>query len=215
VVAHQSDDLLELLWLERGEGEVLELPFDGVHPEAVSQRSIDLEGLFGLSGRPVGRQVFPRARVVKAVSELDNEHSDVTSHRDDHLADGFSLSRLAPCHLVELGHAVDEPSDLVPEVDPQLLEGVIGVFHRVVQERCRDRVRGHPESSENLGHGERVGDVGVTALPKLALVGPLSNLVSADNCAQISPRVVVAHRGEDGFKSDVRDSFGGGNPSEG
>jgi hypothetical protein len=39
------DDLVVDLWLQGGEGQILELPFDGVHAQAVGERGEDLQRL--------------------------------------------------------------------------------------------------------------------------------------------------------------------------
>ena len=88
------------------------------------------------------RQVAQRPHVVQPVGELDHQHPDVAGHRDDHLADGLGLRRLAVLDLVELGDAVDQRGDLLAEVAAQLVEGVVGVLDRVVQQRGDERRRG-------------------------------------------------------------------------
>ncbi len=47
-LGHQAHHLLVHARVEGGEGDVLQLPLDGVHAEAVGQRRVDLEGLAGL-----------------------------------------------------------------------------------------------------------------------------------------------------------------------
>ena len=48
-LGHQPDDLVVHLGVEGREGQVLQLPLDGVHAEPVGQRGVDLEGLAGLA----------------------------------------------------------------------------------------------------------------------------------------------------------------------
>src|SRR5690606_20884143 len=130
----QAGDLVEAFGVQGGEREVLQLPLDGVHAQAVGQRRVDFQGLpcFLL---PLGlRQVAQGAHVVQAVAEFDDQDADVAGHRYDHLADGLGLGGLAVLHLVELGDPVDKFGDLIPEVAAQLVEGVLGVLDRVVQQ---------------------------------------------------------------------------------
>jgi hypothetical protein len=110
---------------------------------------------------------------VQAVGELDDEHPDVLRHRDDHLADGLGLRRVAVLDLVELRDAVDEHRDLVAEVGAHLVERVRGVLDRVVQQGRRRRLRADAEVGEDLRDRDRVRDVRLAALALLPLVGAL------------------------------------------
>ena len=119
----EPHDLVVHLGVQGREGEVLQLPLERVHAEPVGQRGVDVEGLAGLALLRLGLEVAQRAHVVEPVGELDDEHPDVARHRDDHLADGLGLRRVAVLHLVELGHAVDQHRHLVAEVLAQLRRG--------------------------------------------------------------------------------------------
>ena len=200
---HEVDDLVVHLGVERLEGQVLQLPLDGVHAQPVRQRGVDLQGLLGLGGRRLSGNVFPGAGIVQPVGELDDEHPDVTGHRDDHLADRFGLGRLAPGHLVELGHAVDQLRDLVTEVAAEVLEAVVRVLHRVVQQRRRQRGRGQPEVGKDLGHRQRVGDVVVAAAPGLPLMGSLGDLEGPLQQRDLSLGVVLTQALQDRLKGHV------------
>ncbi len=185
-----ADDLVVDLRMQGGEAEILQLPLDGVHAEPVGQRSEDLEGLRRDPGLLVGPQVVQGAHVVQPVGELDHQHPDVPAHRHDHLADGVGLRRLAVLDPVQLGAAVDQERDLLAEVAGQLGEAVVGVLHGVVQQRGAQRRLGHPELGEDGGHGQRMGDEGVAALPQLAAVQFLGDLVGPLDRAQVRLGVV-------------------------
>lgn len=113
---HERVDLGVELRMQHGEGKILELALRHLDAEAVRQRRVDLERLAGLLRRLLGRDEAPRARVVQAVSQLDEQHADVFRHRDDHLADGFGLRGVAVFDLVEFRDAVDQHRDLVTEI---------------------------------------------------------------------------------------------------
>ncbi len=104
------------------EREVLELPFDRGHTEAVRQRRDDLEGFLGLLRLLLRRQEAHGAHVVQAVGHLDHQYARVTRHGNDHLADGLGLGGGTQVDLVEFGDAVDQMCDLGAEVLGQLLE---------------------------------------------------------------------------------------------
>ncbi|OIQ80927.1 hypothetical protein GALL_373060 [mine drainage metagenome] len=178
-------DLVVHLGVEHRERQVLELPLDRVHAETVSQRRVDLERLARLALRGLRRHELPRPRVVQPVRQLDHQDADVARHRDHHLADGLGLRSLAEGDLVELRDTVDEHRNLGPEVGAELLERVVGVLDRVVQQRGDQRRRCHAELGENGGHGDRVRDVRVTALAELSAVSLLGHGVGALDDRQV------------------------------
>ena len=180
VLRDQPRDLRVPLLVQRGEGEVLQLPLDRVHAQAVGERGEDLEGLARLLLLLLGRQEREGPHVVQAVGELDDEHPRVLGHRDDHLADRLGLRRVAELHLVELGDAVDQEGDLAAELLGELVELVVGVLDGVVQERGHERVRVHAQLGQDRGDRQRVGDVrvpGLAELPVVQLFGPRVRLL--------------------------------------
>ena len=116
---------------------------------------------------------------MEPVGELDHEHTDVLRHRDDHLAHRLGLGAVAVLQLVELGDPVDEHGDLVAEILTEVLEGVLGVFDGVMQQGGRKCLRSDSQFSQNLGHGDRVRDVRLTALALLSPVRLLRGHIRA------------------------------------
>ncbi len=98
-LSHHLLDLGVLARMQGLEGQILQFPADGLDPQAVGQRRVDLEGLLGLDELLLLAQVAQGAHVVQAVGELDKDHPHVAGHRDDHLAD---VLRLLFLHRPEL-----------------------------------------------------------------------------------------------------------------
>ena len=162
--------------MERGEGEVLELPLDRVDPEAVRQRGEDLERLPSLLLLLLLRERADRAHVVEAVGQLDQDHPDVGGHRDHHLAVVLGLPLVAALEgdLGELGDAVDQLRDLIAEVVADLVEAGAGVLDRVVEERRAERRGVEAKAGADPRHAEGVGDevlAGLALLARVALAG--------------------------------------------
>ncbi len=174
---HQPHDLVVPLGEQRREREVLELPLHGVHAEPVRQRREDLQGLARLLLLLRPRDVAQRAHVVQPVGQLDDQDPDVARHGDDHLADGLGLRGVAVLDLVQLGDAVHQRGDVLAEVLAQLVDRVLGVLDRVVQQRGADRVVRHAQLGQDRRHGERVRDVRIAAAAGLAGVQPRRRLV--------------------------------------
>ena len=170
---HHLLDLGVALRVQRGEGEVLELPAHLLHAEAVGQRRVDVEGLLGGAALlPLGHH-GQGAHVVQPVGQLDQQDPPVVRHGDEHLADGGRLLGLLGVELeaVELGHAVDDAGHALAEGLLDRLERQPGVLHRVVQEGGRHRLGVEAELGHDRRHGHRVRDVGLARAPELPLVG--------------------------------------------
>ncbi len=171
---HHLLDLGVALRVQRGEGQVLQLPADLLDPEAVGQRRVDVEGLLG------GAPLLPLGHdgqgphVVQPVGQLDQQDAPVVGHGDEHLADGGRLLRLLGVELepVQLGHPVDDPGHPLAEGLLNRLERQPGVLHRVVQEGGGHGLLVEAELGHDRRHGHRVRDVGLTRAPELPLVGP-------------------------------------------
>ena len=169
----QLGQLAEALGLERLEREVLELPLHLPDPEPLGQRRVDLHRLAGDPLLLLDRQGVQRPHVVEPVGELDEDDPDVLGHRQQHLPDVLGLLLLVAVggEARQLGHAVDELGDLRPEALLDVGQAVLGVLRDVVEERGLDRGRVEAELGQDLGRGDRVGDVRLAAGPLLALVG--------------------------------------------
>ena len=110
---------------------------------------------------------------MEPVRELDQDDPDVLGHRQQHLADVLGLLLLVAvgAELRQLRDAVDELGDLGPEALLDVGQAVLGVLGDVVEERRLDGDRLDAEVGQDLGRGDRVGDVRLAGRPQLALVG--------------------------------------------
>ena len=105
-----------------------------------AKRRIDVERFFRRDAARLGRPIFERAHIVQAVGELDQQHPHVVGDGEEKLAQVLRLLRLLgdEVKLFQLGQAFDQQADLMAEQAIDLGAGSVGVFDRVVQERCGD-----------------------------------------------------------------------------
>ena len=187
---HHLLDLGVALRVQRGEGEVLELPAHLLDPEPVGQRRVDVEGLLGRAPLlPLGHD-GERAHVVQPVGQLDQQDPPVVGHGDEHLADGRRLLRLLGVELepVQLGHPVDDPGHPLAEGLLDGLERQPGVLHGVVEEGGGHGLLVEAELGHDRRHGDRVRDVGLARAPELALVGRCGGPAGRHDHGRCRPR---------------------------
>ena len=133
------------------------------HTETVSDGGIDFEGLLGDPFLALSAQRTHGPHVVEPIGELDHDDPDVVDHGEEHLANAFGLALLAGVE-VELGQlrdAIDAPSDIVAETLSYIFDGYDRVFDRVVEKSGFETNQIHRHITENMGHFEWVGHVGL------------------------------------------------------
>ena len=165
--SHQHHDLVVDLRVEHFEAQFLELRLDGVHTESVGQRGVYVEGFSRLLLGGRGFHVTPGASVVYAVGELDHQGAHVAAHGHHEFANGFGLGGVAHFKLTQLGDAIDQTGHGVAEFGAALIQRVVGVLHRVMQQAGRHHNRPHAQIRENLGNGQRMDDVRFARLAAL------------------------------------------------
>jgi hypothetical protein len=79
--------------------------------------------------------------------------------------------------LGDLGDAVHQVGDLVPEFSLELVETDRGVLEDVMQEPGRDGQRIHMEVGQDIRHPDQMGQVIIAGKPPLALMGLLGKLI--------------------------------------
>ena len=107
---HHACDALVGIGLQVEERQVLELPLNGTHAQAVGQGRIHVHGFTRLKQATVLAKRRQCTHVVQAVGKFDDDDADVLGHGEEHLA---QRERLLLVHAVdfdvgELGHAVDK-----------------------------------------------------------------------------------------------------------
>ena len=205
-LGHHALDLGVLAGMQGREGEVLQLPADRLDAQAVSQRRVDLQRLLGLLDLLLLAQIAERAHVVQPVGQLDEDHPDVLGHGDDHLADVLGLLFLdrAEGHLRQLGDAVDEQGHLVAELLAHRLDGQLGVFDHVVQQRGGDGGAVEPQVGADVGRAHGMVDVGLAAGPQLVLMLRRGHVEGAHDQIAVETGIVLLDLGEKAARAAPR-----------
>mmetsp|Transcript_12066 Transcript_12066/g.44775 ORF Transcript_12066/g.44775 Transcript_12066/m.44775 type:complete len:211 (+) Transcript_12066:726-1358(+) len=164
------------------------------NPEAVRQRCEDVQRLAADSLLLLRRHVLQGAHVVQPVCELHDDDAEILCHGDEHLPEVLRLLLLLlpPLQLrirVWIGAADRKAGQLrhlrLPfdnarhhrsEARRDGRKGQVRVLHGVVQKPRANRFRIHVELRQEHGHGHRVDDVMLSALPLLSLVRPEGQL---------------------------------------
>ena len=144
-------------------------------------RRVDFQGLGRDAQLAVARHFRHGAHVVGAVGQLDQDHTHVARHRQQHLAERLRLAFLArvELQLVELGQAIHQFCHRRAKAFNQLVLGNATVFHHVVQQRGHQGLHVQLPLRALGGNGYRVRDVGFAVLAHLAQVGRIGKTVGA------------------------------------
>ena len=202
---HHQLNLRVALGVQRGEGEILELPAHLLHAEAVRQRRVHVEGLLGGAALlPLGHH-GQGAHVVQPVGQLYQQDPPVLRHGDEHLADGRRLLCFLRVELqaVELGHAVDHGGHAVAEGRADVVEGQPGVLDGVVEQGGGDRLGVEAELGHDGRHGDGMGDVGLARAAELPLVGSGGDPAGLDDGAGVVVGPVAGELPEKGREQVV------------
>jgi len=104
-----------------------------------------------------------RAHIVQPVGQLHQQHADIARHGEQELAQvlGGALVLGLRLDLGELGHAVDQPRDIVAEQMLDLLGCGDRVLDGVVQDRGGDRLVVEVQLGQDAGDLDRMAEIRV------------------------------------------------------
>ena len=147
------------------------------------------------------RQRLDGAQVVGSIRELDQNYAQIAHHREQHFAEVLRLGFLAilELDLIELGDAIDDLGDVVPETPGDIRLRDRGILDDVVQDRADQGIGIEMQVREDLGGRHRVGDIGLAGDAGLPLVGGGAELGGLTHAAdlvrgEVAPRSCsVAH----------------------
>jgi hypothetical protein len=181
------------------EGELLQLVVKRVQAEAVGDRRVDLHRFARHAPALGGRHRAQGAHVVQPVGELDEDDAHVARHRQQHLAEVLRLRVLGRLELdaVQLRDTVDQFRDGFSKGVGDLVLGDRGVLGDIVEQRRHQRLPVEVPLGEDLGHRQRVRNIGVARLAGLAGVRGFREAVSLGEARHVL-RLQVAETGRIG-----------------
>jgi hypothetical protein len=130
---------------------------------------------------------------VGTVRQFDQDDADVAGHGQQHLAERLGLVFFPGVEMqfVQLGQAIDQFCNRRSKALDQFCFGDATIFQRVVQQSCHQRLGVHFPLGALGGHRDRVGDVGLPVVAKLAQMGFVRKAVGLANLLYILGRQVV------------------------
>jgi len=162
-----------LLGVQRAEREVLHLPLQRPHAQAVGQRRVNFQRFRRDAALALHGQVPQRAHVVQAVRELDDDDAQVLRHGQEHFSQRAGLLFLPRLEgdLFQLGDALDQARHHFAELFGQRLARDVRVLQHVVEKARDDGVGVHLQLGQNARDFIRVLEVLLARVPILARVG--------------------------------------------
>ena len=163
-LCHHARDALVGVGLQIEEGQILELPLNRAHAQAVGQGRVHVHSLACLKQATVLAQGGERAHIMQAVGEFDDDDANVLGHGKEHLAqrEGLLLVHAVDFDIGELGHAVYELCHGFTKQAGNVGKRGFGVLDGIVQQRGAHHIAVHLEISQNDGHLDGMVDVHLT-----------------------------------------------------
>src|SRR5438128_2566337 len=140
--------------MQMTKGEIFQLPAELTHSQTMCDGRKNLHSLFRDPLALFGVEVLEGTHVVKTVSQLDEDNSDVVNHGQQHLAYVFGLLLFARdiTDLRYLGKTVNEMRDFFSKILADSIEIHQRVFHDIVEESGRNRDFVELHICENVCH---------------------------------------------------------------
>src|SRR5262249_53815913 len=178
--------------LEVSKRQLLQLVFHFANPKTVCDRRIDVTRLLRDGYAAVVWQVVQRPHVVKAVGELDEDHTDVVDHRQQHLPEALRLPLFARRERdgADFRDALDNVRNLRTEQFADALDRRQRVLDDVVEEARGDRDHVQLHVGKEVGDGQGMDQVRFAGVTDLAPVFECRKDVGAPQQLDVGVRTV-------------------------
>ena len=174
-------DILIFCWVLKTETEVFELRLNLVEPQTMCQRSIDVKRLacnlilLVLALRTQG------THIVQAVGYLDENHTNILTHREQELLEILSLGRcvIAKDTSRNLGQSINNLRYLWTKNIGNVLHRVVSILNHIMKQCRADGCTTQTYIfTHNLRHCQRVHDIRFSRQTTHSLMGMLRKVES-------------------------------------
>ena len=166
--------------------DVLHFRLDAVQAQPMRQRNEDEHGLGQNLVPLVLRHVLDGAAVVQAVGQFDEHHPHVVVEGKQDALEILRLHAGRVQHVLDFGEPVHQQGNPVSETLPDVLYGIIRVFHHVVQEGGRNGLVAQADIvHHNLRHGNGMQHIRFSAAAPHVVMGMVGKVEGLPHHSQL------------------------------
>ena len=200
---HLIDQVEVNIGMEIFEGQIVQFHLDLGNAQPGCQGRIDVQGLLGDADLLVGGHMAQCSHVVETVGQLDHDDPDILGHGQEHLSQVSGLHLLLQgvygavfdrkLQLFQLCHTVYQLGHVVSEHFCQLLFGINGILHHIVEKACRYGLLVHFQVCQDDGHLKGMNDIRLPRFPGLVLMGLFRQLIGLGDQGNVIGGMISAH----------------------
>ncbi len=152
---------------------ILKLPLDFENAEAVCQRSVNFKRFICFFPLLFLIHIFQRSQVMEPVCQLDDNHTDILCHGQEHFAQTLRLLLFLRFigKPAQFGNAIHHIGDLVAEPLRQFLFGNTGILNGIMQQTCGNGIHIHAQIHQDVCDGKGMNAVWLAGRSFLPFMG--------------------------------------------
>ena len=146
------------------EGQILQLPFNGIDTETMCERRINFQCFPGNRLLLMHRHILHRAHIMQTVGQLNQYDADIACHRQKHFAVVFNLAVFLGniFDFAQLGNTVYQICYYGAELLFDIFQLVIRILYHIMQEGSSQCFIIHLQSYKDADNANRMDDVRFT-----------------------------------------------------
>ena len=182
------------LWLQILQRQIIQLHLDLGNTQPVSNRCINVHGLTSLFLLLLRLHILKSTHIVKAVRQLNQDHTDILGHGQKHLSQILSLNLHlihGPGQLSQLCNSIYQKSYLSTEFLLHLTQSHNGILYHIVKNSGNNSFFVQLQICQNNSNTKRVNNIWFTRLSLLILMRLSGDFVCFFNLGNIIRRMVL------------------------
>ena len=146
------------------EGQILQLPFNGIDTETMCQRRINFQCFPGNRLLLMHRHILHRAHIMQTVGQLNQYNADIACHRQKHFAIVFNLAIFLGniFNFAQLGNTIYQIRYHGAELLFDILQLVIRILYHIMQEGSSQCFVIHLQSYKDADNANRMNNIRFT-----------------------------------------------------